>query len=303
MPLITGNGGTNMKDNTDRESQVLPESSDDTKEQAASAESPKDAQADPAALYRPEKLISFRVTREEALAACRKFYRGRWLLPKVFLREDHLQEMSGGYVPYLLHSGKAYGRIEYDAQDSQPQNGPGKIVKRVDNYTVRREGTVSYSLLPIIAPGLIPEDFMKKLEPFDFRALRLIENSKESAELGDLSSMEIRDNLPDAETRIREIVMRVLRETVSHDYVREQKIEVDLTEDHVDCILLPIYILTTKFGRRNYHFAVNGQTGSVYGDLPVHPWKLLAAFTGFMLLGGGGAVAVIELVMWLFRIF
>ena len=292
-----------MKDNEDRDLPTLPEPPEGAEAQALSANSSEDAQDDPAPLYRPEKLISFHVTREEALSACRRFYAGRWLLPKIFLQEDHLREMSGGYVPYLIHSGKASGRIEYDAQDTQPQDGPGKIVKRIDNFSVRREGIVSYSLLPIIAPGLIPEDFMKKLEPFDFRALRPIERSREAAELGDLSAMEIRDNLPDAEKRIREIVMEVFRGTVSHGFVQERELQVDLIEDHVECVLLPIYILTTRFGRKNYHFAVNGQTGAVYGDLPVHPWKLLAAFSGYLLLGGAGTVAVIELLTRLLRMF
>lgn len=255
---------------------------------------------EPEKTYSPTKLIPFRIPRKEALASCRKYYEGRWLLPKIFNQPEHMEELQGGFVPFFLHSGRASGRIVYDAQDSAPQDGPGKIRKRIDNYSVTREGTVSFENVPIIAPGLIPEEFMQKLEPFDFRALQPIEESKEAGSMDDYSSMAIPDNRPETERRISELTAEVFRESVSHGFVQETEREVKILEDNVECVLLPIYILTTKFGRKNYHFAVNGQTGALYGDLPVHRGKLLGAFFGYFLLGASGTVAVIELLLRLF---
>ena len=275
--------------------------SDNLTEQAPAAE-PENAESspEPEKTYTPSKLIPFRVTRKEALASCRKYYEGRWLLPKIFLQPEHMEELQGGFVPFFLHNGTAFGRIVYDAQDSAPQDGPGKITKRIDNYTVTRQGTVRFENVPIIAPGLIPESFMQRLEPFDLSALQPIEESKEAGSMDDYSSMAIPDNRPETERRISELTAEVIRQSVSHSFVQETERDVKILEDHVECVLLPIYILTTKFGRKNYHFAVNGQTGEVFGDLPVHRGKLMGAFLGYFLLGTSGTVAVIELLLRLF---
>ena len=261
---------------------------------------PEAPAAEPERTYAPEKLIPFRVSRKEALSACKKYYEDRWLLPAIFRDDTHREELQGGYVPFFLHSGVAEGRFVYDAQDSAPQDGPGKITKKIDNYTVTRQGTVRFERIPIIAPGLIPEEFMQRLEPFDFRGLKSIAESKEAAELGDYASLAIPDNREETERRVSELAAEVFRESVSHSFVQETEREVKILEDNVECVMLPIYILTTKFGKRNYHFAVNGQTGALYGDLPVHRWKLLSAFAGYFLLGGAGTVAVIELILRLF---
>ena len=277
------------------EERVLPAAaegaSDNLEEPAPAAEEPSEP------TYTPEKLIPFRITRKEALASCRKYYEGRWLLPKIFCSAEHMEELQGGYVPYLLHSGAASGNVEYDAQDSTPQDGPGKIVKKLDNFTVTREGTIRFERIPVIAPGLIPGSFMPRLEPCDFDALRPIAESREAEALEDYSAMEIADDRPEMERRVTELVSRLFRETVKHDFVQETKGEVRILEDDVECVLLPIYILTTRFGRKNYHFAVNGQTGAVYGDLPVHQWKLLAAFSGYFFGSAAATTAVFQVIL------
>ena len=45
-------------------------------------------------------------------------------------------------------------------------------------------------------------------------------------------------------------------------------------------MLLPVWLLNTKYDNKNYLFAMNGQTGKLIGDLPVSKGRALAWFAG-----------------------
>ena len=110
------------------------------------------------------QVLPFHKTQEDAVQAYQAFYSNRPLLPRIFLKESHIQEMQGGYVPYFLISGTADVDAVYEAQDTSPAAGPGKIHKIVSDYRAVRKATVDYYHLPVNASGQIPESFMKNLE-------------------------------------------------------------------------------------------------------------------------------------------
>jgi hypothetical protein len=45
-------------------------------------------------------------------------------------------------------------------------------------------------------------------------------------------------------------------------------------------VLLPVWMLTSRYNGKTYTFAMNGQTGRITGDLPICPKRSLAWFTG-----------------------
>ena len=57
--------------------------------------------------------------------------------------------------------------------------------------------------------------------------------------------------------------------------------------------LMPVWMMTYSVGNKNYIFAMNGQTGKVFGSLPVSKAKLFILFllifiTVFLLIFIGG---------------
>ena len=45
-------------------------------------------------------------------------------------------------------------------------------------------------------------------------------------------------------------------------------------------VLLPVWLLNTKYAGETYTFAMNGQTGKMTGTFPICPKKSLAWFSG-----------------------
>ena len=49
-------------------------------------------------------------------------------------------------------------------------------------------------------------------------------------------------------------------------------------------ILVPVWLLTYKYGARTFQVLANGYTGKMAGTYPVSPWKVLAAVTFALLI-------------------
>ena len=52
-------------------------------------------------VLRPDFIIPFKSSKEDAIKALKKHYQGKFFLPKCFTQENHVQEIRGIYVPLL----------------------------------------------------------------------------------------------------------------------------------------------------------------------------------------------------------
>jgi hypothetical protein len=71
-----------------------------------------------------------------------------------------------------------------------------------------------------------------------------------------------------------------------------------LDRGKVSYALLPVYLLSTKYGGKDYLFAMNGQTGKFVGDLPLDKkamWKWFFGIAGAV----SAACFAVSYLMWL----
>ena len=55
---------------------------------------------------KPDYVLPFKLDKAAAVAALKKHYGGKKLLPKAFSNENHIEEVKGVYVPFWLYDGK-----------------------------------------------------------------------------------------------------------------------------------------------------------------------------------------------------
>ena len=60
-------------------------------------------------------------------------------------------------------------------------------------------------------------------------------------------------------------------------------------------VLLPVWMLHTKYKDKTYTFAMNGQTGKMTGTFPICPKRSAAWFAGIC----AGVTALVSLIQWL----
>ncbi|MBQ9263175.1 MAG: hypothetical protein IJ189_03075, partial [Clostridia bacterium] len=69
--------------------------------------------------------------------------------------------------------------------------------------------------------------------------------------------------------------------------------QIQLQHSQVRQVLMPVWMLNTRFKDQIYTFAMNGQTGSFIGDLPTDKnrfWRWFLGIAGWISLGGWALV-------------
>ena len=67
---------------------------------------------------RPDFILPFKLSKDDAVKALKAHYKGKFFLPKRFTEENHVQEIRGIYVPFWLFDGQAEGDAHYEATRS-----------------------------------------------------------------------------------------------------------------------------------------------------------------------------------------
>ena len=235
-------------------------------------------------MLKPDWVIPFKLGKEQAKQALREYYRGKWLLPKAFSKENHIEEIKGVYVPFWLFNGRADADLLFRAQRSQSVTTGDTITTTTDYYRVARSGSASFERIPVDASSKMPDAHMDAIEPFDYSELVPFSNAYLPGFLADKYDVSRDESLPRAKERAANTAAELLRQTVQgYTSVSEEGRQVSFHSGKVSYALLPVWMLSTRWNGQNYLFAMNGQTGKLIGDLPVSMGRAAAWFAGIAL--------------------
>lgn len=242
-----------------------------------------------AGALKPEFVIPFEVTRDQAIEALEKHYHGKKLLPDSFKKRNHIEKIQGVYVPFWLYDKQAEGRLCCDCSNSETHREGDYLVSTVRHYSVEREGTMEFQKVPADASSRMPDDYMDSLEPFDYKKLKPFSETYMPGFLADKYDVDKETAEERAGTRCENSMLLAMRDTVTgYDSVTIQQKDISLKDQGCHYALLPVWTLATKWKEKTYLFAVNGQSGKMVGDLPVDQGKLRKIFWSIVL--GGGTV-------------
>lgn len=237
---------------------------------------------------KPDYIIPFSQSREQAIAALKKFYGGKPLLPKVFSAENHINEVKGIYVPFWLFDSTVKGDISFRATRSHTHREGDYRVITTEHFFVRRAGGLTFRNLPVDASTKMPDPYMDAIEPFHYDAMEPFSTAYLPGFLADRYDDEIAACAPRMEERCRVATLNALQNTVmGYESVIPQSEDCNVEQGSVHYALLPVWMLHTKWNGKDYLFAMNGQTGKLVGDLPVSAgrfWSLFAGISAALML-------------------
>lgn len=231
--------------------------------------------------WKPELILPFRLSLEDAVKALKQHYRGRPFLPRCFTAKGHVREICGVYVPFWLYDGAAEGDASFDAARTYTAREGHDEVTRTEHYDVYRAGTVSFEKVPVNASAKFPDGYIDAIEPYDYAELRPFSAACLPGFLADQSNVTAENCATSADVRCAAALTDALRTAVTgYDACTVTAQSCTLRRGRVRYALLPVWMLNTKWKGREYLFAINGQTGRLVGDLPMSWgkfWGLFAA--------------------------
>ncbi len=227
---------------------------------------------------RPDWIIPFRTTRDQALEAYRAYYRGslfkRFMQPRAFRRCNEVEDLQGVYVPFRLYDGAATVDAVYDTYDVE-RRGPLRETRAVYREEIR--GAIRFEKVPADASRRMSDDLMDSIEPYDLAELTPFSLSYLPGLLAERYDVGAKEDEQRAAERVKKTAAARVAKVIRHETLGEtRQAQVKLRTNRVQYALLPVWLLTARWKDGKRTFAMNGQTGRFTGELPMSIPKTLA---------------------------
>ena len=237
---------------------------------------------------KPDLIIPFRVSKEEAVAALKRHYQGKPLLPKAFKSENHIQEIQGVYVPFWLYDAEVEADMTFHATRVHTHTTPREVITETNHFLVHRRGNISFSRVPVDGSTKMPDSHMDAIEPFDYQELKPFALSYLPGFLANRYDVDQAACAQRANSRCAASAEAAIRQTVmGYATCIPAKKNITVHSRGVKYALLPVWMLSTRWKDKNYLFAMNGQTGKLIGDLPMNVGKLIGFICGSFVAAAG----------------
>lgn len=221
-------------------------------------------------MLKPDMVIPFKLDKKAAKAKLLEHYKGKKLLPKSFVTDNHLEEIKGLYVPFWLFDAQADGTVRYKATNVTHWSDSDYDYTKTSYYSVVRGGDVSFVHIPIDGSEKMADDLMESVEPFNFDEACDFQTAYLAGYMADKYDVSAEDSIERANKRIKTSTEEAFASTVTgYDSVVPENSSINLTNGETKYALYPIWLLNSKFEGKTYTFAMNGQTGKFVGDLPI----------------------------------
>lgn len=229
----------------------------------------------------PVKIIPFAVSKEEAIAAFKKWCRNGLLTPQGFMNADRIKRMTGMYVPFWLYD--VHNQVEVHATATKVRTytrGDYRITE-TSHYNVYRELELGYRKLPVDASEKMDDELMDKLEPFPYEKLKPFKTPYLAGYIAEKYNYDDNELVPRMKQKMMPFIDSAISAAISgYTTVNFKQKHVDSTIQRADYVLLPVWVVHYDFDKKEHTFAMNGQTGKVVGKPPISMGKVSAWFSG-----------------------
>ena len=224
--------------------------------------------------YRPDGVIPFQKSKQEAQEAFRKHCKGKKLLPTGFFDESRLEKITGVYVPFWLFDCDTESDVTYNAKRVSVSRQGNYEVTRTSHFLVRRGGKIDFAQVPVDGSSKMDDTMMESIEPFDAKKAKDFTIAYLSGYQAQRHDVDAQACQPRANERIRQSVRSMMDATVvGYTSFMPTNTQIKLEHGKVRQVLMPVWMLNTRWKDQTYTFAMNAQTGQFIGDLPTDKGK------------------------------
>ncbi len=219
---------------------------------------------------KPDYVIPFKITKEQAKQALKAFAKGKKLVPKSYTSESHLDEIKGIYVPYWLYSTDVDAQFNFRATRTRIWRTGDRQFTETSHFRLERQGGMRFENVPVDGSSKVDDTMMESLEPYDLSEMIPFQTAYLSGYFADKYDMDADTSQERANERIRSSTVSAFQQTVG-GYIAPvaEATSIRLLNNTCHYALFPVWLLNTTYEGKLYPFAMNGQTGKLVGDLPV----------------------------------
>ena len=231
--------------------------------------------------YRPAKVIPFKKSRDDAVKTFVDICRKRPLLPKDFYSQRQIEKIRGIYIPFWLFECGVEGDMSASARKINTWSDSKYIYTKTSHFSVYRKCRMKFENIPADGSSKMDDSMMDAIEPYDFNESIDFSMTYLSGYLAEKYDLSAEDVFQRVYNRVSQSVAYQLRNTIKgYSSVSENNRNLNFLNVDNQYVLLPVWLLISKYKEKQYIFAMNGQTGKLVGKLPISVKKALLWFGG-----------------------
>lgn len=246
---------------------------------------------------RPHKVIPFTIGRDEAVSRFLSWVGKKWFVPPAFFCKKQIELISGVYFPYWITDVDVEAALDTTATKVRVWRAGNTEHTETSYFHVVREGNLHFEDIETIALRKANPKLVEGVQPFDGTAAQPFSVGYLSGFVAEKRDIEQAELTARVAQEVAGYTGHLVSDTVSgYSMVMDRTPTVTNRGDRWEYAMAPIWMLTYK-GRdsKTYVFAMNGQTGRIYGELPLDIGRLALLFGGvalalLIILLIGGAV-------------
>ena len=229
--------------------------------------------------FKPDYIIPFSKTKEEAVEAFKNVTKGKPLTPKLFNDEKNIEKIRGVYIPFFMYDFLVNGELRMSGTRIKTWTRGRTHYTQTDIYNIFRKGSMVFDKVPSDASTRFDDDMMETIEPFKYEALVPFEKAFLSGFLAERYDEKeetvVNKTSNRAKTTTRDIMFADPK-MYSSKVIQGETFNVEVQNKYY--ALLPVWMVNVKYNNKPYLFAMNGQTGEFIGNLPTDPKKVVLYF-------------------------
>ncbi len=239
--------------------------------------------------YRPDGIVPFKITRQQAINRIREKFIKNPIIPKDLKSKLTPENIRGIYIPYWLVNAEY---TETDWIKGEVKKGKSKETKYYS-----RAGELTFKNVPVDGSRILSDETSRKLEPFYLEDSTEFDEDYLNGFYSNTSDLNIYDLRKSAAERCHALYAEDVVKSVrgaSEVKILDSIYHIDIHDDPI-YMMMPVWFFTFKHEGKPYTILVNGQTGKVVGTMPwqnkrvwavaITVFLLILAFVGFFFGG------------------
>jgi len=227
---------------------------------------------------KPDSILPFLYTKENAAAAGKKWIKKKILAPSSLKKSFNVENFNGLYIPSFGFD--ANTTSQYDGRFGENRTrvvGAGKdrhTETYIEWYTVKGVWNKDFHNMMVEASTQISQQELNRVLPYDMENAEAYNRDYLAGFAAERYDTSIDHSYSIAKGQMEQIIRDEIKSKYHADHIDYLHVYMSDFNRKFRYTLLPLWICSYKFKQKLYRFIVNGRTGAATGKTPKSPVKI-----------------------------
>lgn len=239
---------------------------------------------------KPDGVVTFKITKQQAMDTFRKWVKGRALAPTQLKNLYQHGQFQGMYVPYWTFDADASASYtamggKHRRVETKDKDGNVRTETVTDWYPTSGYVQNFFDDVLVCATDRAEKGLISGIDNFDTKNMPSYSPDYMSGYMSETYSVDLETGHKKAIDYMKSGLRRMAEQDVlsRYDEVKNVFLKTNFADETYKYVYVPIYTTNYSFKGKNYTVVVNGETGAIRGEYPKSVFKIIAIIIAVIL--------------------